>query len=41
MLVCSYFWWPLLDEIKNKKYVKQCDSCQLNQNVPECTPTKP
>ena len=32
MLACYYFWCPSLDEtIEN--YVRQCDTCQINQNM--------
>ena len=33
MLACYYFWCPSLDEtIEN--YVRQCDTCQIIQNLP-------
>ena len=33
----SYFWWPSLDEM-TKTCVKQCKTCQVNQNMPASAP---
>ena len=36
-LVRSYFWWPSLDEMI-ETCVKQCKTCQVNQNMPASAP---
>ena len=36
-LAGSYFWWPSLDEMI-ETCVKQCKTCQVNQNMPALAP---
>ena len=36
-LARSHFWWPSLDEMI-KTCVKQCKTCQVNQNMPASAP---
>ena len=36
-LARSYFWWPSLDEVI-ETCVKQCKTCQVNQNMPALAP---